>query len=205
MASRSKILLLALLLTAVGACSGMPNWVPGRNIATSQTQIVEESEISNYLRIMHELVTAAPSDQQELFADLERRSARSPTTTNRLALALARVTPDHAATNVAAGRAELERLLADPALLVETERALVVVLLKELDQHSRIAGANAERHSQALAQANSDRDRLARELEASRTRAAELQRQLREAEEKLDAITRIERSIRERTDDESPR
>ncbi|MEL7535572.1 MAG: hypothetical protein AAFZ58_06295 [Pseudomonadota bacterium] len=200
---KACIALLAAL--AVGGCSLPTSWGAGRNIATTETQIVEETEVSNYLQTMYALATADAEGQRRTFADLERKSARSPTTTNRLALALARITPGHPATDVSTGRAELERLLADPALLVESERQLVVVMLAELDQQQRIAGASVERLNDALVQANADRDRLARELEASRSRAAELQRELREAEEKLDAITRIERSIRERTDDEPPR
>ena len=198
-------LLLAVLVVALTGCSSGQAWLPGRNIATTETQIIEESDVSTYLEIMYSLVAADTDDQRRTFTELERKSARSPTTSNRLALALARITPGHPATNIATGRAELESLLADPELLVESERQLVTVLLSELDQQQRIAGATMAPLNQALADANAERDRLARELAASRARATELQRQLREAEEKLDAITRIERSIRERTDDESPR
>ena len=202
--TRRVLALLALAVLASG-CTTTSRWIPGRNIATNETQIVEESEVSNYLAIMYRLGSGVPEEQQRTFSELERQAARSPTTTHRLALALARITPGHAATDVSIGRAELERLLAEPELLVETERHLAVVMLTELDQQQRIAGASVAPLNQALADASAERDRLIRELNASRARAAELQRELQEAEEKLDAITRIERSIRERTDDEPPR
>ncbi|MEM1261924.1 MAG: hypothetical protein AAGH76_05980 [Pseudomonadota bacterium] len=193
------------LAVVLGGCSSATAWLPGRNMPTTENPVVESTGVSHYLQSMHVLATANTEDQRRTFADLERRSKRTPTTTNRLALALARITPGHPGTNVAVGRAELERLLADPAVLVDTERELVVVMLSALDEQQRVAGTSVEQVNTRLANTSVERDRLARELEASRARAVQLQRALREAEEKLDAITRIERSIRERTDDESTR
>ncbi|MEM8983407.1 MAG: hypothetical protein AAGC71_10290 [Pseudomonadota bacterium] len=198
--------LAALALTVIlSGCTSAPSWLPGRNIPTTETPVVESTGVAHYLQSMHVLVTADSEDQRRTFAELERRSERTPTTTNRLALALARITPGHPGTDVPLGRGELERLLADPAVLVDTERELVVVMLTALDEQQRVAGSSVERMSAELATTSSERNRLARELDVSRARAAQLQQELREAEEKLDAITRIERSIRERTDDEPPR
>lgn len=184
------------------ACSSAPSWLPGRNTETVEPVSVEDSEISLYLRNMHQLATAVADDQRKIFAALERKAERSPTTTNRLTLALARITSGHPDTDVATGRTQLQTLLNEPGLLVETERQLVIVFLNELDQRDRVNGDAERRLSESLRETERTRDQLARQLAAANSNNARLETQLREAEEKLSAITRIERSIRERTDDD---
>ncbi|MEM7279093.1 MAG: hypothetical protein AAF385_13290, partial [Pseudomonadota bacterium] len=126
---------------------------------------------------------------------------RSPTTTNRLVLALAEVTAGHPGTNLMKGRAALQSLIAEPGLLVETERQLVTVFLNELTQYERMTGSAESRANSELRAAQQERDQLARQLATVRANNAQLENELKEAEEKLSAITRIERSLRERSDD----
>lgn len=190
------------LVVLISGCASTPDWMPGRKTATLDTQNIEASEVSHYLRNMYRLSSGAPADQQRLIAELMTNAERSPTTTNRLALALARITAGHSATDIPTGRAVLNDMMADPALLVESERQLVGVLLNELDEHERIAGRSASQAQTELNDANRERARVASELNRSEAERQRLTRALQEAEEKLNAITRIERSIRERTDDE---
>ncbi len=187
---------------AAGGCASTADWIPGRQTETVTNENVVGSDVSHYLRSMYRLIGATPADQIKYFAELENAARRSPTTTNRLAVALAKVTPGHTGTAVAVGRGELASLMADPALLVDSERHLVAVVLNELDQRDTILDTSAAEARRELGSVSADRDRLAAALSRSEREKARLNEALLEAEEKLNAISRIERSIRERTDDD---
>lgn len=184
------------------ACGSTPEWLPGRQTETVADENIVGSDVSHYLRSMYRLIEASPADQLEVFAELENAARRSPTTTNRLALALARVTSGHTGTAIGTGRQELEALMADPVLLVDSERHLVALVLNELDRQAEIFGDSAARAQRELGEVSAERDGLAAALARSEREQAALRAALVEAEEKLNAITRIERSIRERTDDD---
>ena len=198
-----KVLAGAVFAAALLAgCSSAPDWVPGgRQLATVEAANVEEAEVSIYLRTMYELASAPPEEQRELFATIERRADRSPTTTNRFGLALAQITSGHPGTDTDQGRETLRSLLAEDGLLVETERQLAIILLNEIDLRQRITDANDAERQSTLASSATERERLQQELAAARAEQERLADELRQAEEKLSAITSIERSIRERADD----
>ena len=194
----------ALVLSAVllTGCSTTPGWLPGevREIVTPES--VEATGISLYLQNMHSLATEKPDQQRKVFDTISKRADRSPTTTNRLGLALALATSGHPATDIGAGREMLRALLRDPALLLDTERQLAATFLNEIEARENLLGASAARESESTRAAAAERERLTQLLAATRADNEKLKQELLEAEEKLRAITSIERSIRERADDE---
>ena len=88
-------------------------------------------------------------------------------------------------------------LAAGPALLPE-ERMLVAIHLKEVEQRLILdSEAEQQRVETATALAELDNEN-SRRLDAALAENARLRQQLEEAQQKLNAITNIERSIRER-------
>jgi hypothetical protein len=120
----------------------------------------------------------------------------------RLALALA--TPAHPATDAVEAQRLLTELLATGDALLPEEQILALIHLKDVEERL-ILDAEATRLQQAAAAAAAQRnDRSAQQLQAALEENRQLKLALEEARAKLDAITNIERSIRERENDSDP-
>ena len=92
----------------------------------------------------------------------------------------------------------LSELLATGDALLPEEHVLALIHLKEVEQRL-ILDAEATRLQRATAAATAQRnDRSAQELQAALEENRQLKAALDEARARLDAITNIERSIRER-------
>ncbi|HEX6993817.1 MAG TPA: hypothetical protein VF339_06690 [Gammaproteobacteria bacterium] len=164
----------------------------------------DNGSVVEYLDVMRRLVEGDVLTQTETFREIAEAAAASPTTENRVKLALAVATPGHPNENPAEAQQRLSSLLAaGPALLPE-ERMLVAIHLKEVEQRL-ILDAEARRlRDEAEAARAARNDESARRLEAALAENARLARELEEAQQKLDAITNIERSIRERENGSNP-
>jgi hypothetical protein len=153
---------------------------------------------------MRDLIEGDPVLQADVFRNTESAALFEPTTTNRLNYALALATPGHPSANPAEAQRRLAELLAAGDTLLPEERILAVVHLKEVEQRL-ILDAQAQRLQQAAAAATSEQNsENAERLRAALEENRRLQVELDEAREKLDAITNIERSIRERGNGADP-
>jgi hypothetical protein len=151
-----------------------------------------------YLDIMQNLSTADPARQADVFYEVEREYTRAPTTASTLRYAVALVTPGHPASSPNEGKRLLETLLATPERMTTDERTLAAVLLHETNVRLKLEAENrrllATIDDRSRTQANSDK-RIQAQIEEN----ARLRRALAEAQQKLDAIKEIERSIIERS------
>jgi hypothetical protein len=142
--------------------------------------------------------------QADVFRGIAAAADAAPTTTNRLRLALALATPMHPGTNTAEAQRLLSELLASGDALLPEEQVLALIHLKDVEERL-ILDAEATRLQQAAAAAAAQRnDRSAQQLNAALEENRQLKLALDEARAKLDAITNIERSIRERENDTDP-
>lgn len=203
-ASVGALPLLAAAGLLLGGCGGFGGLLsrddpsPPDSEQSSGNDGLHGDGVVQYLEIMRQLVDGDPVMQAETFRDIARAAAAAPTTTNRLKLALALATPGHPGADPSEAQRMLSDLLAAGAALLPEERMLVAVHLKEVEQRL-ILDAEAEQLRAAAVQAREEQDdESGRRLEAALAENAQLRRQLEEAHQKLDAITNIERSIRER-------
>ncbi len=157
-----------------------------------------DSSIRAYLETMNGLASADPARQADVFYEVEQEFTRAPTTASTLRYAVALVTPAHPAASPSEGKRLLETLLATPERMTQEERTFASVLLHETDVRLKLEAENrrllATLDDRSRSQANSDR-RVQAQLEEN----ARLRRALAEAQQKLDAIKEIERSIIERS------
>lgn len=154
-----------------------------------------------YLDALVVLVQDDPVAQADAWQRIEQAAATSPTTTNRLRLALARAVPGHPGSDPVQAHGELGELLAFTDALLPEERALATVQLHELEQRLVLEEQTRQLRETADQAAASEREGMQRRLDAARAENLRLQQALEDASQKLDAITSIERSIREREDD----
>jgi YfhG lipoprotein len=189
----------ASLLTALGGC-GLTDKLgseplPAPIVAPAQ---ISASGLRAYLDTMEGLASPDPARQADVFYEVEREYTRAPTTASTLRYAVARVTPGHPASNAQEGKRLLETLLATPERMTQEERVFAQVLLHETNTRLKLEAENrrllATLDDRSRSQANSDK-RVQAQLEEN----ARLRRQLAEAQQKLDAIKEIERSIIERS------
>jgi hypothetical protein len=156
------------------------------------------SSVKPYLDTMNGLGAADAARQADVFYEVEREYTRAPTTASTLNYAVALVTPGHPAASPSEGKRLLETLLAMPERMTHEERMLAAALLLETNTRLKLEAENrrllATLDDRSRSQANSDR-RVQAQIEEN----ARLRRALAEAQQKLDAIKEIERSIIERS------
>jgi hypothetical protein len=208
----ATLVVLLVVLVVLAGCSTSGRVFGGREGTPSTFQSPptsgaapssEAEAVAIYLRTLGELVNDDPIVQADGFRRAVEAADTAPTTTNRLNLALALAIPGHPSSNPAEAQRQLNALLASDALLPE-ERTLALVHLEDVEQRL-ILDAEARRLQRAVQAANAQRnDQSAQRLQAALEENRQLKAELEEAKAKLDAITNIERSIRERENGTTP-
>jgi hypothetical protein len=187
-------------LALVSGCAQTKSFFSGMSrsdTSTGDAGILGAPEIDYYLDELSLLSSGDPAAQAEIYADAQSGSRLTPGPQTNLRYALVLGTPGHPESDAAQAASMLREVLAAPELLTETEIALASIALRSAE-HLAVVEAEVQRLRASVSRANQARDtatsqRLAT-LEAENARLAQ---QLRDAEEKLEAITTIERSIRE--------
>lgn len=154
--------------------------------------------IAEQLEMMTRLNQGSPTEQAEIFKNARDAAQLTPTTSNLLRYALALSTPGHGATDPADARQRLSELLASPEKLLPAERSLTAVALDHVEQRLVLQRENEKLLADS---ARTERERGAatnRRLQAEIEENNRLRRALKEAQDKLDEIARIERSIIDR-------
>lgn len=193
--------LLALLVAAgcAGGCAMLEQVTgsPARGAAVATPEGVAPG-LGVYLDALEILAAGDPVAQSDTWQQVEQAAASAPTTTNRLRLALAQAVPGHPGSDPVEAQRGLGELLAFADVLLPEERALATIQLHELEHRLVLEEQTRQLQATADQTAARQRDSLQAQLDATRAENVRLQLALEDALQKLDAITRIERSIRER-------
>lgn len=204
--------LVLLLATAVAGCMSFGGGSAGNGSRPLDDTGVTDAGPSNgasdalapYLDTIRSLIEGDAVQQADVFRNVTAAADASPTTTNRLTLALALATPTHPSSDAAAAQLLLSELLATGDALLPEEQVLALIHLKDVEQRL-ILDAESNRLQQTAAAAAAQRnDRAAQQLQAALEENRQLKAALDEARARLDAITNIERSIRERENGTDP-
>ena len=196
-----KRLIAATLMAAVlSGCTQTRGWldsVRGKDTAAADEQVLLGAPAADdYLAELSDLSSNDPALQAEIFADSQAGAQLTPNPSTKLRYALVLATPGHPESDPQQAQSILRELMAQPALMTPAEVALASIYLKSteelilLSSETRRLRASTDRTQRTEAAAVNQR--LAT-VEAENRR---LRRELEEAEDKLDAITSIERSIR---------
>ena len=197
------------LLAVLAGCSSLGDAGADRDTELLSAPVTRAAAGANdslaiYLQTLRSLIEGDAVVQADVFRNVTAAADVSPTTTNRLMLALALATPTHPASNDAEAAKQLSELLATGDALLPEEHVLALIHLKDVEQRL-ILDAEAERLQRAATAATAQRnDRSAQQLQTALEENRQLRAALDEARAKLDAITNIERSIRERENGPDP-
>ena len=187
------------LAIVLSGCGPTTDWLRGRTDTTAQDSVVLGApEADAYLGELRRLIDGDPALQAEIFADASSAATLTPDPNSQLRLALILATPGHDAADPEAARRLLRDVLSQTLLLSPAEIALADIHLNSVEQQI-VANAEARRLRESSTRAAQSEERATRQrlatIEAENRR---LRRELEAAEEKLEAITSIEQSIRER-------
>jgi hypothetical protein len=130
--------------------------------------------------------------QAEILESTRNAYLADPSTRNRLSYAFVLSVPGHAATDAEGARRLLGESLAAAETLLESERALAQLMVRELDARLALAQENAALRDGTT---TGERDRVAnlsRRLQQETAEKERLRRELAAAQAKLEAIATIE-------------
>jgi hypothetical protein len=191
--------LVATLLVSACATDLFPREHPTQNTPPVVNKAAATSTaLTDDLQLLQKLVQGTPSEQAEIAATAQRDYETAPTPSRQLRFALILATPGHPGTDLPRAQRLLRELMANPEMLMASERALTFLELQQIDDHLTLEAENRRLQSDAV---RADRERLAnvnRRLQLETDENTRLRRELEEARAKLDAIANIERSLNER-------
>lgn len=184
----------------LSGCAQTKSWLdkltPGAAQSSSGTVILGAPSADDYLQTLDLLATGDPATQAEIYADAESRSTLTPDPSTNLRFALVLATPGHSESDPEQAQSMLRELLTQTALMTSYEIALAEIHLNAVEDRI-VLGSEARRLRQASSrQAQTEEQALRQRLAAVEAENRTLRRGLDEAQEKLAAITNIERSIR---------
>jgi len=184
--------------TMLPACSTVGDWLEGRRTADAVDPIILGApEADVYLQELSLLADGDPASQAEIFADADAAARLTPGPSANLRFALVLATPGHPETDPERAEKLLREVLAQPELLTPGEIALARIHLNNVE---RLIVANAEaRRLRATTSraARTEEEAITQRLATVEAENRRLRDELEDAQQKLDAITSIERSIRE--------
>jgi len=192
----------ALLLSG---CETTTNWLKGRKTADATDEVILDSTEANvYLNEMFELISGDPATQAEIYADAESASTLTPGPSTQLRYALVLATPGHSGSNNIEAQRMLRDVMARPEMMTTSETALATIYLWDVETRLVLDSESRRLRSENTQAATTEEAAVAQRLARIEAENRQLREALAEAEGKLEAITTIERSIREQAGDNDP-
>jgi len=194
-----RLLTAAALVLALTSCEATNNWLKGRRTADAEPVSVGTPEANTYLNDLYALASGDPATQAEIYADAEAAASLTPDTSTELRYALVLATPGHAESDETAAQSRLRELLTQRDLMTTTELAFATIYLQSVESRL-VLDAESRRLRQENSAADSTEDAaIAQRIARVENENRRLRESLADAEAKLEAITSIERSIREQS------
>ncbi|MBT8077950.1 MAG: hypothetical protein KJO31_05200 [Gammaproteobacteria bacterium] len=187
----------ALLLSG---CETTRNWLQGRPAAEPDEVILGAPETNSYIDELFKLTSGDPATQAEIFADARAAAQLTPDPSTKLRYALVLATPGHSGSNELEAQSLFRELLARTELMTSGEIALANIHLREVEARLVLGAETRRLRSENLRNASSEEAAVAQRIASIEAENRQLRRSLSEAEDKLEAITSIELSIREQTE-----
>ena len=188
------IALAALFMTMLAGCADTKAWFSeqfGRS-SRDQSRLYVAPETDDYLDELYRLADGDPATQAEIFADASAAAELMPGPSTNLRFALILATPGHAGADPEHAQSLLRELLAQTPLLTPAEVSLATIHLKAVEERIVLSA-----EARQLRASETEEAAVSRRLDTVEAENRRLRDELEDAEEKLEAITSIERSIRE--------
>jgi len=197
----NRLLTACLASLALSGCAQVNDWLRGNDSGEdSGNVIVGAPDADVYLAEMYRLASGDPATQAEIFADAQAAATITPNPSSRLRLALVLATPGHPESNPDEAQNMFRDLLSQTELMTTGEVSLATIHLSSVEQRLMLGRETERLRDESSRAANTEQRAVEQRIARVEAENRRLRESLAEAEEKLEAITTIERSIREQTD-----
>ena len=196
-----RLVAAAVIAVLLSGCTQTKSWlnsVGGSDSGTSDEPVIPGAPgADDYLSELSDLSSNDPALQAEIFADSQAAAQLTPNPSTTLRYALVLATTGHPGSDPQQAQSILRELMTQTALMTPTDIALATIYLKSseelilLSSEARRLRASTDRAQQTEEAAINQR------LATVEGENRRLRRELEEAENKLEAITSIEQSIRQ--------
>jgi hypothetical protein len=188
---------MALAAALASGCSAVDDWTGlKRSKQAPPAPVADDSQIiAGHLATLDRLGHGGVAVQAEILETTRASYLADPSTRNRLTYAFVLAVPGHAGTDADGARRLLGEVLATPETLLDSERALAELMVRELDARLTLTQENAALRSDTT---TGERDRIAslnRRLQQETAEKERLRRELEEARAKLEAIAALEGGV----------
>ena len=205
--STNRYFVAAILVTVglVSGCQTTTDWIKGRRTATADDPIILGApEANTYLTELYQLASGDPATQAEIYADAESAATLTPGTSTQLRYALILATPGHSESDGETAQSILREILAQQELMTPAEISLATIYLKDVETRIVLDNEARRLRSDNSRAATTEAAAISQRLARVEAENRQLRESLADAEAKLEAITSIERSIREQSGDNDP-
>ena len=193
-----SIAMTALVAATLSGCGQTSDWIKGQISSNGDnTEILGAPDVDVYIAELGRVASGDPAAQAEIFADASTAAQLTPSPSTNLRLGLVLAVPGHPESDPEKSASILREVLAQTILLTPGENSLAVIHLNNAERQI-VANAESRRlRASSSRAAQTQEDATNQRLVTVEAENRRLRRDLEEAEQKLEAITSIERSIRE--------
>ncbi|MDJ0910349.1 MAG: hypothetical protein QNI99_14215 [Woeseiaceae bacterium] len=193
---------LIVLLASVAGCAQTKSWIDrvtpgGDRDRDNEPVILGAPTADDYLRELDELATGDPATQIEIFSDAESRATLTPDPSTTLRFALVLATPGHSESDPERAQSMLREALTQSALMTPAEIALAEIHLRSVEERIVLEAEARRLRASSSRQAQTQEQAMNQRLQSVEAENRRLRAELADAESKLEALTSIERDIRE--------
>ena len=189
---------MAVLLSGCGTTEKVTGWLRGDDkSAGGDAAIIGAPDVETYVNELYELSTGDARKQSNIYADASDAARLTPGPSSTLRLGLVLATPGHPRSDPATAAQLLRQVLAQEPLLKTAELALATIYLESAELLAATTSEAARLRDASARVARASETEASRRIAAVEAENQRLRKELADAEQKLEAITTIERSIRE--------
>ena len=187
-----------LVIAGLSGCGQTTDWIKGRiNSGPEKSGESGAQAVDSYITELGRIAYGDPAAQAEIFADASAAAQLTPSPSTNLRFGLVLAIPGHPESDPERAQSILREVLAQTILLTPAEISLATIHLNNANQQI-VADSEARRLRSSTSRATETQQQtLRRRLTSVEAENLQLRQDLEEAEKKLEAITNIERSIRE--------
>lgn len=179
----------------LSACESL---APPKPVPTTTVVATVSTALDGYIQMLADLSSQDKVRQSDVFYQVEKNQTLAPTTLNVLSYAMALAVPGHPNSDPVKAKRLLEQVLSNPERISVAEQSIATTMLNIADQWLKIQAEMrrlaATVDDRSRTQSNSDR-----RFQAQTEELIKLRKALDAAQQKLDAIRDIEKTISERS------
>jgi hypothetical protein len=198
------IVLALLALVVTSGCESTSNWLKGRRTAEPEDVLIDAPQANQYLNELRDLAGGDPATQAEIYADSQSAATLTPDPQTKLRYALVLATAGHPGTSIVESQRILRELLSQTEMMTSAEVSLASIYLNNVEDRIVLESELQRSRSSTSRAASSEQAAIERRIASVESENRQLRESLAEAESKIEALSSIERSIREQSGNGDP-